>query len=79
MPLNKCGTCRYAIPTKQTNPGPFNLDCHGFPPTPQLVGGGQDALGRNVFQVELLVPRVAPDRVACSVYMPADGVSVRLS
>jgi hypothetical protein len=72
----KCGTCRFAH-----NPDPKKLyECHGNPPTPMLLGSGQDQLGRAVLQMEVFSPRVKDDRPACRLYekrldFPTDGRS----
>ena len=64
----KCGTCRF-----WQKPDNRNLaDCFGMPPTPFVLGGQQDALGRPVLNVEIISPRVHRDRAACSRHDPKE-------
>ena len=60
----KCGTCQYA--QKPDTKG--FCDCHGNPPSPLILGSGQDALGRPTFQIEAMVPKVQAIRPACHLY-----------
>lgn len=59
-----CGNCEYFERTKDPAVG----ICHGVPPTPCVVGGGQDALGRMQFNVEMMVPRVPRARKGCALW-----------
>lgn len=68
----RCGTCVYAQAFKSNM-----ADCHGKPPTPIVVGVGQDPLGRPILNVENLVPRVTQDRPACSLYKRKDDFATQ--
>lgn len=61
--IKRCGQCKHLVRTD------LKLgDCYGSPPTPVVLGGKPDALGRMALQVELLRPRVAVTERACSLY-----------
>lgn len=62
--LPKCSTCVYAQEFKPDG----SAECFGHPPTPMIIGAGQDPLGRPSIQLETFVPRVKRDRPACALY-----------
>lgn len=59
----RCATCKHGVRVDLKL-----LECYGLPPTPVVIGGKPDALGRMSLQVELMRPRLAITERACSLY-----------
>lgn len=60
-----CGNCRYGH-TVQLG----MTECHGVPPTPVVLGFGQNLAGQTGAQIELLRARLPSDEAACALHKP---------
>lgn len=68
-----CGKCAHGI----FMPADVNqVECHGGPPTPVLIGGGQDALGRVQLNIQTMWPAVLKSSRCCAVFKPKITISL---
>lgn len=74
LPLKRCGNCLHAHRLDLKS-----IQCWGVPPTPIVVGGRPDALGRLQMQVELMRPQLQATEKACGQWEPATATEVDLS
>lgn len=62
-----CGTCQHTalVPNNVAM-----IECYGAPPTPVVLGGQPDALGRMQLNIDVLRPLLNRNTRACAIWKP---------
>lgn len=58
-----CGSCRFGPVV-----APGQVECKGVPPTPVVIGMGQNMAGQPAMQIELMRPRLAATEPGCALW-----------